>query len=221
MPRIARTIVTNVPYHITQRGNRRQDVFFSPEQRQQYLDWLLNYSSIYHFDIIAYCLMTNHIHLVGIPRKQESMSRTIQTVHMRHSQVVNREMGWYGHLWHSRYFSSPLDHPYLFNAVRYIEQNPVRAGLVNRAEDYPWSSASFHCGLQNENVGLFMGDELGSMFEDWGEVLAESSDVKTDEIIRKRTMSGIPCGDSKFVKMISRKTGRIIVERKRGRPRKG
>ena len=91
---------------------------------------------------------------------------------------------------------------------------------MNRAEDYPWSSAAFHCGLQTENSGLFLDDEIESMFDNWINILADEYDTETDEILRKRTMTGVPCGDSKFTKRISCRTGRAIVERSRGRPRK-
>ena len=216
MPRIARTIVSNIPYHVTQRGNRKQDIFFSSDDRKRYLDWLFLYSSIYRFDILAYCLMTNHVHIVGIPRKSDSMSRTIQTVHMRHTQAVNRERSWTGHLWHSRYFSTALDNSYLWQAIRYVEQNPVRAGLVRKSEEYPWSSAMYHCGLEEHSRIIFEDDEYKSMFDDWRTYLAEVPDDEALAVLRRRTMTGIPCGDDRFINMISRSVGRRIVERSRG-----
>jgi putative transposase len=216
MPRVARTVVTNVPYHVTQRGNRKQDIFFSSEDRKRYLEWLSLYSSVYKFDILAYCLMTNHVHVIGIPRKPDSMARIIQTVHMLHTQAVNREKGWSGHLWHSRYFSTALDEPYLWQAMRYVEQNPVRAGLVRKAEDYPWSSATYHCGLRVQDSILYEHDEYESMFDDWCSFLAKVPDDETLTILRRRTMTGIPCGDDRFIHRISKKVGYRIVERARG-----
>jgi len=220
MPRIARVVVPDIPYHITQRGNHRQDVFLTPDDRQRYLELLGQYSSACGLDVLGYCLMTNHVHIIGIPRRLYSMSRTIRTVQMRHTQVVNREMKWSGHLWHSRYFSCALDEVYLFKAMRYVEQNPVRAGLVRRAEDYPWSSAAFHCGVSQKADFLFTSDELERMFEDWSAVLAEVPDKESMEIIRRRTMTGIPCGDERFIRKISKNVGYKIVERTRGGQKK-
>ena len=220
MPRIARAVVPNVPYHITQRGNHRQDVFISIDDRKRYLETLSQYASRYELDIAAYCLMSNHIHLVAIPRKSDSMARTIQTVHMRHTQSVNRAMGWSGHLWQSRYFSTALDDKYFVQAVRYVEQNPVRAGLVRSAVDYPWSSAAFHCGLADRSDLLHVGEDYKMIFDGWKSILDEVPDQEMIEILRRRTMTGIPCGDDKFLKKVSREIGRMIVERKRGGQKK-
>ena len=141
MPRTARIVIPDVPYHVTQRGNRRQDVFFSIVDRKRYLEWLVKYSRHHRFDILAYCLMTNHVHIVGIPRYATSMARLLHIVNLRHTQSVNQEQGWNGVLWQGRYFSSPLDDVHLWACIRYVEQNPVRMGIVSKAEDYIWSSA--------------------------------------------------------------------------------
>ena len=91
--------------------------------------------------------MTNHVHLVVCPHGHESLARTIREVHGNYARVLHRANGWEGHLWANRYYSSPLDPAHLWAAVRYVERNPVRAGLVETAERYPWSSAAAHCGL--------------------------------------------------------------------------
>ena len=109
MPRSIRIVALGVPHHITQRGNGRQDVFFSDEDRIRYLGWLAEYSRKYEFDILAYCLMTNHVHIVGTPGNEIGMGRMMLTTHMRHSQAVNVSMGRSGHLWQGRYFSTILD----------------------------------------------------------------------------------------------------------------
>ncbi|MBU1023262.1 transposase [bacterium] len=218
MPRIARTILKNIPYHLTQRGNRQQDTFFSTDDRKRYLKWLSHYSELYGFNIVAYCLMTNHIHIVGIPQRDRGMTLTIQTVQMRHTQAVNRENGWKGHLWQSRYFSSALDDTHLWLAIRYVEQNPVRAGIVANAQDYIWSSAACHCGLRPDPV-LSDLPELSDAFDGWDEILKEVPDNESIEKLRKRTYAGIPCGDEKFLKRISKRTGRQINVREPGSPR--
>ncbi len=219
MPRQNRIILRNIPYHITQRGNRRQDVFFSTDDRKRYLKWLTQYSARYKFEILAYCLMTNHIHIVGIPRNKTSIGRTLQIVNMRHSRAVNQTQGWSGHLWHSRYFSAPMDDSYLYLAMRYVEQNPVRAGMVMRARDYPWSSAACHCGLRADPV-LEQNHAYDDIFDGWSDLLDEMPKLEDIERLRRRTSAGVPCGDEKFMKRISKRVGRKLTERPRGRPRK-
>ena len=145
MPRLARTVFADVPHHITQRGNRREDVFFDDEDRKVYLRWLGEYCKKWNVEVLAYCLMTNHIHLILRPTTKDGLQRVLKPLHMRYAQRINRLKGWKGHLWQGRFFSSPLDNTYTWSAIRYIERNPVRAGMVEKAEDYIWSSAPAHC----------------------------------------------------------------------------
>ena len=145
-------MIPRVPHHITQRGNHRERVFFEPGDREFFL-WLLNvYARQYGVEVYAYCLMTNHVHLVVVPDEALTMHRALRAVHSQYAQRVNRMAGRSGHLWQGRYFSSPLDSNYFLNAVRYVELNPVRAGLVEKAEDYEWSSAPAHCGRRHDNL---------------------------------------------------------------------
>ena len=150
MPRLARTVFARVPHHITQRGNRREDVFFTEDDRKAYLNWLLEYCDQYSVDILAYCLMTNHVHIVAVPGTEDSLQRVLKPLHMRYAQRINRAHGWKGHVWQGRFFSSPLDEVYVWAAVRYVERNPVRAKMVRKAENYPWSSAAGHCKLKTD-----------------------------------------------------------------------
>ena len=106
-----------------------------------YLQWLAAYKEKYHLRIWAYCLMTTHMHLVATPEQETSLALTMQALHSRYTQRQNFLFHWVGHLWQGRFFSAPLDETYFWHAIRYVERNPVRAGLVERAEDYPWSRA--------------------------------------------------------------------------------
>ena len=142
MPRKQRLVFAGIPHHITQRGNRREPVFFSYDDRQCYLEWLTQYSQQHGLEILAYCLMTNHIHLVAVPETIDSMHLVMRPLNMRYAQRINRAFGWYGHLWQGRFYSSPLDDAHLWQALRYVERNPVRAGMVQYARDYTWSSAA-------------------------------------------------------------------------------
>jgi len=134
MPRIARAVAVGLPHHVTQRGNYGQDVFLCDADREAYLAWLADYAGRFGVKILAWCLMTNHVHFVAVPRREDSLARTFNATHMRHAHRMNRKSGLTGHLWQGRFFSCALGGRHLMTCARYIEQNPVRAGLA--AE--PW-----------------------------------------------------------------------------------
>ena len=222
MPRRSRTVFGGVPHHITQRGNRRGDVFFSDDDRSAYLTWLQAYCSAHQVELLAYCLMNNHVHLVAVPDHDDGLQRVLKPLHMRYAQRVNRAQGWVGHLWQGRYFSSPLDDAYLWAAVRYVERNPVRAGLVRRAEDYPWSSAAAHCGKRADGL-LSQTSAFARRFssvENWSAWLAEGDEEEELRTVRQNIERGLPCGSATFVADLGRQVGRPLDYRPLGRPRK-
>ena len=149
MPRIARVVGTGLPYHVTQRGNYGQPVFDDAEDREKYLGWLRFYSRSSGLSIWAYCLMTNHVHFVAVPAegKENALARTFNQLHMRYAQYLNGRRKRRGHLWQGRFYSCPLDDAHLYEAVKYVERNPVRARMVASPTDYEWSSARAHSGL--------------------------------------------------------------------------
>jgi putative transposase len=145
MPRIGRAVAAGYPHHIIQRGNNREDVFFEKNDRKQYLSLLKKYATKWTSPIMAYCLMTNHVHLLTKPGAEESLFKMMQGLTLCYTQYINRNYGRTGRLWESRYHSCIVDQEkYLWAAARYIERNPVRAGMVEKAEDYPYSSAVAH-----------------------------------------------------------------------------
>lgn len=222
MPRLSRTVFAGVPHHITQRGNRREDIFFTDEDREAYLSWLKEYCEKFGVEILAYCLMTNHIHLVAVPSTDDGLQRVLKPLHMRYAQRINRSRGWKGHLWQGRFFSSPLDEAYLWAAVRYVERNPVRAGMVRRAEDYRWSSAAAHCGKRLDGL-LDPASGLSRTFseiEDWSAWLAEGDETEELQMLRRNVEKGLPCGSEGFVQKLGRQVGRLLAYRPQGRPRK-
>ena len=156
MPRLARCVFANVPHHITQRGNRKEEVFFTQDDRNTYLSLLNNYCDKHSVDIIAYCLMTNHIHLVAVPTTEDGLEKVLRPLHMRYTQMINRKMGWNGHLWQGRYFSSPLDEEYFWACIRYIENNPVRAKIVDRAGEYRCHHVKN--SFMSANIKVFFGE---------------------------------------------------------------
>jgi len=144
MPRTARVVVPNYIYHITQRGNYRQNIFQDDEDRLRYLSWIDEYSKKYNLSLFAYCLMDNHVHFITIPRKEESLVKVFSITHMRYSQYFNKKKNTSCHLWQGRFYSCVLDEPHLLVALRYVEKNPVRAGIVEKAWQWKWSSAAAH-----------------------------------------------------------------------------
>jgi len=222
MPRLARTVCAQVPHHITQRGNRREQVFFTDDDRHAYLGWLKEYAEKHEVDILAYCLMTNHIHLVAVPKTEDGLQQALKPLHMRYAQRINRTRGWKGHLWQGRFFSCALDEAYLLAAIGYVERNPLRARMVRKAENYRWSSAGAHCGLRQDDV-LTTKSSWRKQFEaigDWSAWLAEGDAPQQLEVLRRNAEKGLPCGSEKFIRKLEKLTGRALQYRPRGRPRK-
>lgn len=219
MSRLARVIAPGYPHHVTQRGNYCQIIFEVAEDYRQYLEWLQEYCQKYGVAIWSYCLMNNHVHFVCVPDKEDSLSRTFNTLHMRYSQYANRRKGASGHLWQGRFYSSILDESHAYAAVRYVENNPVRAGLVIDAEDYEWSSARIHIrGIRDDLVSDECAHTLD--IDDWKTCLREKDDRKDMETLRKNTMTGRPSGSDTFISKLENVFGRRLRALPRGRPRR-
>lgn len=223
MPRIARTVFAGIPHHITQRGNRRNKVFFTDEDRLQYLNWLKEYCQKHHVQILAYCLMDNHIHLIALPKNEDGLQRVLKPIHMRYAQSINRQHQWSGHLWQGRFFSSPLDEAYLWFCIRYVERNPVRAGIVSLAEDYLWSSAAGHCGLKKDDL-LSTDSDYWKVFDgikNWSDWLKSEEDKEKLTITRRNIQKNLPCGSDSFIEKLEKISGSSLMFRPVGRPKKG
>lgn len=222
MPRLPRTVFADLPHHVTQRGNRRESIFFDDDDRLTYLSWLKEYADKHQVEVLAYCLMSNHIHLIAVPVADDGLQRMLKPLHMRYAQRVNRQQGWSGHLWQGRFFSSPLDDAYLWTAMRYVEGNPVRAGMVQRAEDYRWSSAAAHCIGQSDSL-LNPESKWGKQFaavDNWSGWLQMVDDAEKLDLLRQNADKGLPCGAADFVEDLGIKAGRPLEGRPQGRPSK-
>lgn len=222
MPRPPRIVCAGVPYHVTQRGNRRCRVFFRDAHRRAYIEWLREYSERHSIEVLAYCLMPNHVHLVLVPSTADGLHRMMKPLHMRYAQRVNRDRDWHGHLFQGRYFSSALDATYLWAAIRYVERNPVRAQLVARAEDFPWSSARGHCGLDRDPL-LDLASPLQRQLAgiaDWSAWLRQSDARDSLEVLRAHADRCLPCGAGDFIEALEQIAGRPLRCRPRGRPPK-
>ena len=219
MPRIARVVVPGIPHHMTQRGNYGQIVFREDEEREQYLQWIKEYSDRNSLKVWAYSLMDNHVHFIVVPRREDSMAKTFNQAHMRYSQYYNRRMRKRGHLWQGRFYSCPLDDVHLYAAVWYVENNSVRVGLVKRAENYLWSSALSHVKGVKDSI---LSDDFPLLKEipNWREYLSISDKEVLIQELRRCTLTGRPSGSESFVKSIEAQLGRSLLPQPRGRPRK-
>lgn len=221
MARLARIVVPGVPHHITQRGNNRQDVFFVEDDRYVYLGLLKQQALKYGLWVEGYCLMSNHIHVVGVPAREESLAKTLGRTHMLYTQYVNKMHNRSGHLWQNRFYSCAMDEEHRFNALAYVERNPVRAGLVGAAWDYAWSSAAVHCG---ETVGdglidvVAWRERAGDL--NWREVLLIETEEEAVKAVRRNTHTGRPLGSDSFLSKVEYFLGRRVRALAVGRPRK-
>lgn len=218
MPRHARIVVQGTPHHVTQRGNDRQQVFFCRADRLFYLHLLRDCAAHQGVEVIAYCLMPNHVHLVLVPSQENGLHAVLKSIHGRYAQRVNRMRARSGHLWQGRFFSSPLDARYLLNAVRYVELNPVRAGIVGAAEDFAWSSAAIHCGLKASSLVASKPSlpEFAGI-ESWSRWLAEHLPDDVVSEIRRNSSQNLPCGSEAFVSRLEGLARRSLRYRARGR----
>jgi putative transposase len=220
MPRIARAVAAGFPHHVVQRGNNRGEIFFSPEDRAVYLYLVKRYAEKWNTSIICYCLMINHVHLLARPSADESLQKMMQGLTLCYAQHINRKYRRTGRLWESRYHSCVVDQEeYLWAVARYIEQNPVRATIVETPEDYPYSSARAHVGLVQDPV---LSYELFPEIQrsDYIEFIKESTPIEQMKNIRQSAKTGRPLGTDRFVKEIERSLGKRLAPLPIGRPRR-
>lgn len=218
MARIARIVAPGYPHHITQRGNRRQQTFFNERDYQVYLELMAEWCDKYQVETWAYCLMTNHIHLVVVPKTTDGLTRAIGEAHRRYTRHVNFREGWRGHLWQGRFSSFILDQSYLLACVRYVELNPVRAGLVDKPEKWHWSSAGNHI-KGKDNALVKTAPMLEMVDTSWRKFLSTDAGESTTALFRKHERTGRPLGDDGLLSILERTLGRRLRLQKPG-PRK-
>jgi putative transposase len=220
MPRIARIVGAGYPHHVIERGNNRERVFRDSKDYDKYLSFLSKYSKEKEVAVLAYCLMPNHIHLLVRPPGDEVLAKMMQGIALCYSKYFNGANGRTGRLWECRYHSTVIDEDsYLWTVSKYIEKNPVRAGIVKRPEDYPYSSAKGHIfGTKDPLLKEPLLDK--SELSEYRKFLRSEDDKKIIEEIRKQTRSGKPLGDGGFLKILSERLGCNLCFRPKGRPRK-
>ncbi len=220
MPRIARGVAVSYPHHIVQRGNNKEDIFFHERDKERYLSLLKKFSEKWGATILAYCLMSNHVHLLAKPLKEVSLYKMMQGLTLCYTQYINRTYKRTGRLWESRYHSCIVDkEEYLWAVVRYIEQNPMRAKMVSRAEEYPHSSARAHITGSKDKI---LGEELFAQGQrrDYSKFINSLGSENELNEIRYYTRTGRPLGSEQFVSKMERQLQRRFTLKSPGRPKK-
>lgn len=214
MARLARIVLPGIPYHVTQRGNRRQRTFFNDADYALYRDLLAAAAKRAGTSVWAYCLMPNHVHLIVVPADEDGLRRTFADAHRRYTGFVNARERWTGHLWQGRYGAVAMDEAHLAAAARYVALNPVRAGLVSAAHEWRWSSVRAH--LAGSNDPLVEVAPLLERYGDFGAFLDGEEDQQATRALRLSETTGRPAGEPAWIGEIERRTGRVLAPRKRG-----
>jgi putative transposase len=205
MSRNARCILPGLAYHVTQRGTNRQKVFFSTTHRKTYLGLLERNCPDAGVRVLAYCLMSNHVHLVVVPERADSLAVLFRRVHGAYAQAVNAALGRTGHLWQNRFYSCPLSERHLWIALRYVEANPVRAGLASDPAEYRWSSAAVHLGDHPPGKSGALDTafwERSGGAPTWREMHRSAEGEQQLTLLRRCTYAGRPFGDEEFISQL-------------------
>ncbi len=214
MARLARVIVPDVPYHVTQRGNGRQQTFFSDDDFALYRGLLSEACREANVGVWAWCLMPNHVHLILTPSDEDGLRRALARVHRRYAGVVNARRRRTGHFWQGRFGAVAMDENHLAAAFRYVSLNPVRARLAARAQDWGWSSVRAHLGLGEDGVTDVA--PARARFVDFAELLDAPADDEAEARLRNGESVGRPVGSVAFIARLENLTSRRLRPLKRG-----
>lgn len=205
MARLARVVIPGCPHHVTQRGVRSMNIFRDDGERRKYLCLLKCNGARYGVRFKAYCLMSNHIHLVAVPERQDSLARAIGETHRLYTSGVNFSLGVRGYLFQGRFYSCPMDERHAISAIAYVERNPVRAGLACEAWHYRWSSAGFHSGMTQTDR---LAERIDFPAVEWRDFLKR--DPASSELLRRSIKTGWPIGTEEFLAHAEEITGRRL-----------
>ncbi len=219
MPRYRRIVIADCPHHLTQSGNHGQTVFHTEEDREVYIRLIRRNAEKCGVHLLGYCLMPNHVHWIVVPQREDSLATAFGRTHYTYANYFQAKQGTTGHLWQNRFFSCPMSARHLTAAMTYVEQNPVRAGLVRTAMDYPWSSAGAHMEGQDAR-GILELREWSQIFPpaQWRERLSAAADAVLKEELERCTYTGRPFGEEEFRQEVAAKLGVDLTLRRRGRP---
>jgi putative transposase len=208
-------VAPGVPHHVTQRGNRRQQVFFGADDYAAYRSLLAEGCRRAGVAVWAYCLMPNHVHLILVPSEADGLRAALAETHRRYTTRVNRREGWRGYLWQGRFASVPMDEAHVLACARYAELNPVRARLARRARDWRWSSTRAH--LAGADDDLVTVRPLLDLVPNWADLLRGGLADAEADAIRAGERTGRPLGDPAFVERLEADLDRVLKRRKPGR----
>jgi putative transposase len=214
MARLARIVVPVFPHHVTQRGNRREAIFFEDGDHEIYVDLLAEQTLKADVAVWAYCLMPNHVHLIMMPKRADDLGRAVGEAHRRYTNFINARGRWTGHLFQSRFASVVLDDTHLIRAVRYVSFNPVRARLVSRPEEWKWSSVRAH--LSGVDDGLVTVRPVLDRAPHLKDLLHVDTEEDFSEL-RRAEATGRPLGANEFIIGLENLLGRRIARRAPGR----
>ena len=215
MARIARAVAPGLPHHVTQRGNRRQQAFFNDEDYQSYLALMSEWCMRFRVETWAYCLMPNHIHLIVVPETKDGLNLAIGEAHRRYTRRINFREDWRGHLWQGRFSSFIMEEQYLLACTKYVELNPVRAGLVKNPEDWRWSSAAAHI-TGEDDILVKTKPLLKIANKPWKQFLAVDVQDSEIELFRKHERTGRPLGEDAFIEKLEHLLDRTLKPQKPG-----
>lgn len=218
MPRIARGLTDGLIYHVINRGNDRREIFHKPQDYEAFINIVKKAKTKFPVKILAYCLMPNHFHMVLMPQLGHDLSKWMQWLMTSHVRRYHRHYGTSGHAWQGRFKSFVIqkdDH--LLMVLRYVEGNPVRAGLVKSAKDWPWSSHRDRIS----KYFIHLIDEIPlELPVEWSRYVDESLTVKELEMLRGSVTRQSPYGSKEWQEQVSKGLGLESTIRPRGRPRK-
>lgn len=215
MARLPRIVFPGHPHHVTQRGNGKNKVFFEAADYKLYIDLLQESANKSETEIWCYCLMPNHVHLIAVPSDTDGLRRTFADAHRRYTGYINARKRSTGHLWQGRFGSVVMDEAHLYQAVRYVSLNPVRAKLVARPQDWQWSSVAAHIARKDD--GLV---KVAPILKRYGDFAAFLGDGSYDEVefkrLRQSETTGRPLGSDAWIEKLESITGRTLKAQKRG-----
>jgi putative transposase len=225
MARLPRISIPGYPHHVIQRGNNRQAIFLADDDRRRMLELLEDYARQFEVAVHAYVLMDNHFHLLLTPQTAEGLPRLMQAVGRRYVRHFNDSHGRSGTLWEGRYRSTLIEaEPYLLACMVYIDLNPVRAGLVGQARDFPWSSHGHYAGLRTDRVvtphPLYweLGNTPFAREAAYARLVQEGLPIQQQQALTDAALRGWALGSPGFVAELQKKTGRRLSKATPGRP---
>jgi putative transposase len=215
MARLARVVIPGLPHHITQRGNGRARTFFSDDDYRLYLRLLTENCKLARVRCLAYVLMPNHVHLILVPKDEDGLRKALAATHRAYAGMLNTRRKKTGHFWQGRFGCVALDAAHLEAGLRYVLQNPQRAKLAKKPEDWPWSSA--RALLKGKPDGLTDAKAVEDQVGDIRMLLGDTPDMEMmDMALRRAETVGRPLGTAAFLEKLERKLDRPLQAGKRG-----